>query len=772
MKKLALPFSLLCAAAPLSALAQSTNLPLTPGQPQTLQLPANGLSTSWVVDVPAGVRQMRVELLASNTARDIDLVLRKGSPFDLRIEGTVDVDQLFDQAHYRSVSSAGDEYIVVSDANAIALAPGRWFIGVVNFEASAVDAQLTARFASEPLYSDVQFVFDDPGTAQRPCDTSGWTDPTPRTPERGNVGTTLGEQRREAAREAARLLTEQLRPRIPVRIQACWSDLGDATGTRFTLAQAGPQYLFVNDTGFGSHFPAFERDYTWFAAAAAAQQLGTSICRIDGGIRCNSGFDVRATFNSKLDQAGAARFDYGITATGSGSSFVSVAMHEILHGLGIFGLIKLQEDANGPVGAKLNLIPGGPAWDDVYGARTVSVDPDGQGFREFLRISDAERAATLSTPWRLRFAGQRAIAAASTLNFAPPENFIRLHAPTTIEPGSTYSHIQSQLSYGVQLMYPTIGGAAPRDTGIAGGMLQDLGWRDTPGAVKTFGSAPSFQFYDPARSGHGIDFRLISPSITGRDAQYFLGFYTFDGGGNPEWYISTGPIVDGVFVPARNAFGDSLLRQNYLGPNNSVSDASAGYSGTIRINFNNARLHPACQDGHPARRLDGPLAVMTARINGERIQWCMQPVVVPSRVRRDFSSIWYSLGDSGWGLALQSFDGANATGAPTDGLFSILFYADAAGKPRWAIGQTTDFRPGEAQALRQVTGYCRTCPSTSGIQLSDPIGSMTLDLIQGGAGAQGNRISFDLTYPGTEGGRFQRSGVNLFPNSDPTLGGN
>ena len=772
MKRVAIPLSLLCAASPLAAFAQSTGIPLVPGQVQTVQLPASGLSTSWVVDVPAGAKHMRLELQASNPARDVDLVLRKGSPFDLRIEGAVDVDQLFDQAHYRSVSSAGDEFIVVSDVNAVPLAPGRWHIGVLNFESSPIDARLSVRFANEPEFADVQFVFDDPGTTQRPCDVSGWTDATSRTPERGNSGTTLGEQRREAAREAARLLTEQLKPRVPVRVQACWSDLGDATGNRFTLAQAGAQYLFLNDIGFGSHFPAFERDYTWFAAAAAAQQLGTSICRIDGGIRCGSGFDVRATFNSKLDLPGAARFDYGITATGSGANFVSVAMHEILHGLGIFGLINLEEDADGPVGAKLRLISGAPAWDDIYGARTVSVNPENGSFSEFLRITDADRAATLSTPARLRFAGERAAASASTLNFAPPENFIRLHAPATIEVGSTYSHIQSQSSYGVQLMYPTIGSAAPRSLGIAGGMLRDLGWRDTPAADRAFSRAPSYQFYDPARSGHGIDFRLISPSITGRDAQYFLGFYTFDASGNPEWYISTGPIVDGVFVPARNSFGDSLLRQNYLGPNNSVSDSSAVYTGTIRINFNNARLHPACQDGHPARRLDGPLAVMTARINGERIQWCMQPVVLPSRVQRDFSSIWYSLGDSGWGLALQSFDGSASAGAAADGLFSILFYADATGKPRWAIGQVTDFRPGQPQPLRQVSGYCRTCPSTSGIQLSAPIGSMTLDLIQGGAGAQGNRISFDITYPGTEGGRFQRSSVNLFPNSDPSLGAN
>ncbi len=765
-----LVLALSAALAPSLGLAQATEIPLTAEQPRDITLSPSSLSNSWVVDVPAGARHMRLELVASDTSRDVDLLLRKGSAFDLRTDGGVDINQIFDQAHYRSASSGGDEYLVISDANAIPLSAGRWYLSLINFASVAVDARLSVSFAEQAPTSSVQFVFDHAGTSARPCDTSGWTDATPRAPERGNTGTTLGEQRRLAAQEAARLLTDQLKPRVPVRIQACWADLGDATGTRFTLAQAGPQNLFVNDVGFSSHVPSFERGYTWFPSAAAAQQSGTSSCRIDGGVSCTEGFDVRATFNNKLDLPDAASFDYGFSVgAGSGSSFISVAMHEILHGLGIFGLVNLEENENGPVGAKLSLGNGLPVWDDIYGARAVSIDPDGVGYREFLRVSDEERAASLATPWRLRFAGAEAIASTSTLNFAPPQNFIRLHAPTTIATGSTYSHISSLTSYGVQLMYPTIGASAPRELGIAGGMLRDLGWRSAANPGRSFGDAPSYQFYDPTRSGHGIDFRLISPAITNRPAEYFLGFYTFDAEGEPEWYIATGPVIDGVFIPKRNTSGDSLLRQRYLGPNNSVSDSSPDYSGTVRIDFNHARLHPACHDGHPSRRLDGPLAVMTARINGERIQWCMQPVVMPSRVQRDFSSIWYSLGDNGWGLALQSFDGAGAGGVQADGLFSILFYADATGKPRWAIGQLTDFQPGQSQPLRQVQGYCRTCPSTSGILLSDPIGSMTLDLIQGGAGAQGNRISLDLTYPGVEGGRFQRSSVNLFPNSDPTL---
>jgi hypothetical protein len=738
---------------------------LAPGSVVTVDLPARAASNSYVIDVPAGAEHLRVELKANDPRLDLDLLLRADAAFDLRTEGGVDVQQLFDQAHYRSASAGGDEFLLIGTANPIPLKPGRWHLGLINFESQPVPARLSVSFDA-PAPAAIEMVFDAGGSGARDCDTSGWNDPSPRPAVAGNPGTTLGEQRRNAAREAARLLTEQLRPRAPVRVRACWDDLGDASGDRFTLAQAGPENLFVSDVGFGSLAPALARPYTWYASAAAAQQLGTSGCRIAGG-DCAADFDVQATFNNRLDVEGAARFDYGIGGSGgAGSSFVSVAMHEIAHGLGIFGLINLEADEDGPVGARLSLFNGAPLWDDIYGARVVSVNRDGLGFSEFLRIDDAERAATLATPWRPRFAGPEAVALAATQNFAPPDNFIRLHAPNEIAPGSTYSHIGSLSRYGIQLMYASIGGAAPRDLGLAAGMLADLGWSNRAASAPAFSTAPSFQFYDPSRSGHGIDFRLIAPAISGRPAEYFLGFYTFDESGEPEWYIASGPVIDGVFVPKRNAFGDSLLRQRYLGPGASVADDSAGYAGSVRIDFNAAALHPACSDGDPRRALDGPLAVFTARINGERLQWCMQPVVRPQRVQRDFSSIWNSPGDGGWGLALQSFDGFD-----TDGLFSILFYADGNGQPRWAIGQVTDFRPGEAQPLRQVSGFCRSCAAPAALTLSEPIGSVQLDLVQGGAGAQGNRVSFEVAYPGTPAQRFSRSEAQLFPNSDPTLEG-
>lgn len=753
--------------APTVLLAQTSFIPLQPGSPISRSIDGSSLTGSYVVDVAEGLRSLRLELRAGDTSRDLDLLVRYGSPFDIRAGETIDVNQLFDQAHYRSASAGGDEFVLIDQSNGIPLRAGRWYLMLINFDANQVPMTLSATVSSTPPIAAIEMIFNDPGTSERPCDLSGWNATEARTPIGGNTGTTLGEQRRLAAQEAARQLTLQLSPRVPVRVQACWEDLGDASGDRFTLAKAGPTYLFLDDIGLsGLNLPSLERSFTWYSAAAAAQQIGTTVCRLDGGLDCASAADVRASFNSTLDKPGAAAFDYALTQTANSLSFVSVAMHEITHGLGLFGLINLSTENGAVLGAKEQLIRGGALYDDIYGAHVREVSSDGLMAREFLRISDAERAQALVSEPRLRFAGPNAIQAGPQALQPAPANYIVLHAPLTLSEGSTYSHIAAN-RYGAQLMTAQLSASGPRSLGIAGGVLRDLGWSDTPKPARRFDKVPSFQYYDPARNGHGIDFRLISPAITGREAEYFLGFYTYDAAGEPEWYIASGPLIDGVFVPKANAFGDSLLRQRYLGPDQSESDSSAGYAGRVRIDFNEAKLHPACADGHPDRVLDGPLGVMTITINGERLQWCMQPVVVPTRVSNDLSNIWYSLGDGGWGMAMQSYDGAGR-----DGLFSVLFYSDAQGKPRWAVAQADAFIPGVPQPLVQVRGYCRTCPSPASLTLSPPIGSVTLDLVSASAGAAGNRVSFDVTYPGAEGGRFTRSSVALFPNSDPTLDGN
>ncbi len=757
------------------AVAQQAPVLLTPSTPLPLQMPAASASTSFAVDVPQGVRSMRIALLASNISQDVDLLVRYERPFELRAESGLDDSFLFDQAQYRSVSVAGDEFVLITDRNPIALKPGRWHIALVNYHNGPVSAQLTATLETQLSVASITMVFDDPGDVSDPCDISGWNDSTTKAPVRGNSGTTLGAQRRLAAQEAARLLTEQLQPRVPVRVRACWKNLGE--GNSLTLAQAGPNYFFVDDSGVGTHMPGLERGYTWYASASAAQQAGTTQCRLAGGMSCANAYDVEATFNSTVDGPtglGTRSFDYGFTQTGAlnDPSFVTVAMHEISHGLGFVGLINTGFRTDQPLGSKIRLLGSGPLYDDAYGANTVWATPEGGSTGlPFLAITDEQRVTALTSLVNLRFSGENAVAeAALASNFgnAPaPDNFLWLYAPSPIEGGSSYSHVgNSRYTLQPQIMLPGIIASGPRDLGIGRGVLKDVGWRNDASRTRVFSEAPSFAYYDPTRNGHGIDFRRVSAALSGMDSEYFMGFYTYDSQGKPEWYIAVGPVIDGVFVPKRSANGDSLLRMVFTSSGASQEEADPAYNGQVRVDFNDARVHPACADGNAARRLDGPLAVMSYVINGESAQWCMQPVVIPTQVQVDMSSTWADPGEAGWGLAIQSFDGVGG-----DGLFSILFYPDGNGGPRWGIAQSLAFARGQTVDVMQVNGYCRSCPMPAE-QTMFKIGSMTLDLIDGGAGVQGSRVSVDVGFENSTAGRFIRTGAGILPFSDPTLGGN
>jgi hypothetical protein len=748
---------------------------LQPGVSQTFTAAALSTSNAFYVDVPESAKTLVVELNATaagpNGARpDIDLLLRHGSPIpDRQPDGlAADPEWLFDQAQYRSASSEDEEFIIVSAASQIPLRPGRWFVSVLNFAGFAASAEIRASLRDELQVVPIEIVFDSVGSSSEPCDANAWNDAAPRTPIRGNNGTTLGQQRRNAMNEAARLLTEELKPTVPIRINACWRDLGpapDDTSRRFTLAQAGPSDFFVGDVGRGSHAPALPQRYTLYAAAPAAARAGTRTCGFAGG-PCGEP-EVFSTFNIKPDQAGSGLrpFDYGLTFTSAQATFISVAMHEITHGLGFVGLIGLSSN----VGGRLSI------YDDIYGKHTRWTPNGNESAQPFLRLSQADRVLALTSdtngasaiPGNLRFAGPITISGERVFNSFDceqrPLQFAPLHAPAPVEPGSTYSHFD--LCYTQELMRAVASSASPHTLGLARNVLYDLGWDPSPKAIVPFATAPDLQYFDPARNGHGIDLRRVA----GTPDLYFMGFYTYDAAGTPEWFTSLGRLVDGVFVPARNEFGDSFVRNLYRANQipQSVVDASAEFEGTVRLDFNQAANSPACLDGAAGRDLNGVLAVMSFELPGHtRQQWCMQPLVSPTAtIANNFSSVWYTgTEDAGWGLAVQSL--------PGEGVAVGVYYADASGKPRWGLAVAPQFVPGQPIDVLQYQGACRTCPAPATLPTLR-IGSITLDLAApGGATAPNNRVSLDVTYPGTEGGRFVRTNTAIIPANEPRYRGN
>lgn len=755
----------LVAAAPL-ALAQQT-IPLTSGTPVNFTIGPSQFSNAFVIDV-GSQNQLRLELAATNATDDVDVLLRYGSPFpDRTFSGLApSAADLYEFSQYRSQSSAGTELIAIGDYNRFPVRQGRWYVSIINYATTNVTARITATLSSgSPPPLPIEVVFDDPANN---CDLSGWNDATARAPVGGNSGTTLGQQRRNALLEAVRLIGNELKSPVPLRMQACWQDLG--TGDTVTLASAGPRALHRNNVEFSRgndgaesvviHDRYLPRNYTSFSSAPATKLAGARLCGVAGGPCTGSGalYDLRAQFNINIDgpnALGARSFYYGFTQATSGTAaadtdFISVAMHEILHGIGFIGLVRLTAGAT-PVGAKFD------GFDDIYDANVVRLVGDceigstGCQVLPFLSGSDADRAAAMTGFNTLRWGDADATQSEfnPARNSPAPLDTVALHAPNPIAPGSTLSHITNATEAGSLMLAQASG--KPHQLGLALPMMNKSGWGSTPAIPPATIEPFSAQYFDPKRTGHGIDFSKVAGNI------YAMVFYTYGANGEPEWYIAAGPMVDGVFMPPQNENGDSLVRFRYVPGANPPQVADASFVGAVRLDFNQPANSPSCQDG-TSRDLTGG-AVMTWSIGNDRNQqWCMQKLIPDSiRTTPDFTGGWASstASDSGWGFSFL-----NGRVGSNNALFGLLYYPDANGAGRWAFVQTNSFANGTQYNLIERRGYCRTCPTPATAlagQFDDrTAGTITLNLAT--PGGTGNTANYSVTYQTAPGGSFARNG--------------
>jgi hypothetical protein len=364
-----------------------------------------------------------------------------------------------------------------------------------------------------------------------------------------------------------------------------------------------------------------------------------------------------------------------------------------------------------------------------------------------MRLSDAGRAVVVSSFTGLSWIDERA--ANSPLNTPTGFPGVLLFAPNPIQPGSSLSHLDS--FYATELMTPTLGSQSTRQLGLAVPMLYAVGWDPSPTTYPTSPAPYAGLWYERDRDGHGVDFQRVRTDAAGFDI-YSLIFYTYDASGRPEWYIAIGPLVDGVFTAQLDAAGNSLVRYRYLGV--STSQAVPTASGKVIIDFNQASQSPACNDG-TARPGVGLLGVLRYTLAGVTDAWCMEELVpATGRPGADLTGTWYAgESDNGWGSSVATA----AISANQRLLFSTLYYPDSTGAGRWAYVNTSDFQSGQQLPVFERRGYCRTCPaSIADVQ----VGTLTPTLVQATQGQPGsNRLSFDLTYAGPEGGRFTRSNV-------------
>ncbi len=734
---------------------------LQPGSTYQLDLPGGHVTLDLAIDVPASARMLDIGAEGPEGS-DIDLLLRHGEPFPPppsssgRIHPGSDL-WLFEHAHYQSLGPGATERLTVTRNQKHPLRAGRWHLALVNWSAGTTRIQVTTRLSADepgPVQFEVDFA-DAAGCAARGASTAPWFDSTPVQPIQGNDGTTRGRQRQNAFMQAISRLQRELRGVAGVRILACWATMG-GTATSATLASAGPTYV-INDDGTtrfdpgdsSNHawsMPFLDRRYTWYTAPGAAQRAGTEFCRL-ASTDCDEA-DLFIRFNTDVDGGsvlGSRRFHYGYDAPpGSDIDFISVAMHEITHGLGFLGLYNLTGE-DGEIGSRLRDL------DDAFSAHLAHVQ-DGHVIplgdlpparvREAvtsslgLRWVEPEAVNSQLNPWRER---------------AFPLNLPAMHAPQDgIKPGSTLSHFSELMPFTENMLMKPSSLGALRTLGLAQPVLSVVGWRSRPADIMAVPPPYGGQWFDPARNGHGLDLHRVP----GSSDTYVMVLYTFDRSGRPEWYTAAGRIVDGVFRPQPDANGNSLQRVRYTDihtiPMQRVADPSV--PGDVRIDFGpDASRAPACRDGTGR---NGPLALMTFSLGDDiNLKWCLTQITPRgNRPAIDFTGHRYGDGDVGWGLTTLAFNTSEG-----DGLFAILYFPDGEGQPRWAAAQVNDFRSGEPMPLYRIQGYCRTCPSTGTTPVQ--IGTLTLRLADpphanGGA-------DYEVRFDGPGSLRFSRTGAVL-----------
>jgi DNA-binding beta-propeller fold protein YncE len=224
-------------------------------------------------------------------------------------------------------------------------------------------------------------------------------------------------------------------------------------------------------------------------------------------------------------------------------------------------------------------------------------------------------------------------------------------------------------------------------------------------------------WYNPARSGHGIDLQFAG------DMQ-FVTWYTYNDDGTPTWYQAVGPRA--------NPWTAELRRLTWNG-----SAAIATSVGELRMNFSDA-AHTSFEWRLGSR-------------SGSEAFAAQLGVYTPSNPNRN--GTWYHAGEPGWGMSLY-------TGG--DLRVAIMYFYDANQQPRWVLGQGSNLAS-ERVTMQNFRGFCPDCGVVA--LTSSAGGSIDFDF----DGARAGSVTTDVFTTGQPSARWQRGPVAIEPLSAPVV---
>jgi len=715
------------------------------------ETPAGQVSLVGDLFVPADadIKRLRLEFDSQIAGRNTLLFVRRGANFDFDNLGSL--DELQDQADYFAIGRDEVNQLILQDFATPSVNNEDWFLALGVAEGTAGNGNLSISMETSPHPNiPIQVAFDNP-LNDPDCDTAPWDDTTAFTPVGGNNATTLGEARRNAINRAASNLSSELFGSTPVRINACWRNLGGESNSA-TLAGAN-DITFTNfPLNFTGGRPESELVYS---TPATVRLAGTELCSL-ANINCETP-EIFIIFNTDIDSdvalAGVTWY-YGFDGFESNNTvhFISTATHEIAHGLG-FGT-DTRED-----GSLIATSPTSGPVADIYLKNLGIVD--GNTTTSLADLTQQERADAFISVTNLQHTGPEASVNSANVFATVNQGYVRMFAPATYDPGSSVSHLGSSfcdLMRFSQIQCPT---SPHLSLGLAKPILHSLGWAPSPNRPNFLG----LQFA-ANHNGHGFDFQAAGVDPTDGETLYVMTFYSYENlGFEPEWFQALGKIKDGVFSGTRsptNGFGfQRFLYEEGRSPPQQADDNARGQ---VVLSFNDPTNTAACNDGIDRSGAES-VAVLQWNLGNNVNEWCVQPLIssdiLPASTENDFSGLWFVESDSGWGITVENFQ--NADGSTS--IFVVAFVYAADGTPVWFFGLGQDFVAGQAITLdmTQRTGLSRQVENTNLPDDNDAfVGTMTLTLSDpSNQLSPDNLLTIDVEYQGPEGGSWFRDDVNI-----------
>lgn len=276
----------------------------------------------------------------------------------------------------------------------------------------------------------------------------GFKDATVFTPVGGNNATTRGQARLNAFQYAAGLVGGMINSSVTIVVHANMDPLGgDATGA--ILGGTFPDAVFRDFSGAPS-------PNTWYVSALANKLAGTDLDPPSP--------DIHAVFNSDVDNPvalGANSWYYGLDANPPAGDidFVTVVLHELVHGLGFLAVVDLAS------GAKLL------GFNDAY---MRHLEHHGAATPDYPSMSNGQRVTASTSLTNLHWTGPSVTTASGSLTDGISGGHVEMYAPNPQQAGSSVSHFSTDATPN-ELMEPFFTGAS-HSIGLAAQLLTDIGW--------------------------------------------------------------------------------------------------------------------------------------------------------------------------------------------------------------------------------------------------------------------------------------------------------